>query len=245
MSRPRSVAHRGFSARCTENTGPAQRAAIAAGADLVETDARLSADGDVFCIHDPDLSRIAGLAVPVGEMSSADLRAIELAGGERLMSLPGFLAAVGAGAGILIDVKTPDEVVLDRVLGDLAAHGASREVWLGLRALDQLKALRRSPNASRAATNCVALLEDYGEAEAWLAAGATALRVWEGEFTPEIERRLAPLAPLWITAGGRKTPERPGDIPLERLRALLRRPVAAVLLNDPTLLPTALGEVAQ
>lgn len=240
MSRPRSVAHRGFSARCTENTVTAQRAAVAAGADLVETDARLSADGEVFCIHDPDLSRIAGLAVPVAEMSSADLRAIELAGGERLMSLPVFLAAVGDGAGILIDVKAPDEAVLERVLGDLAAHGSAREVWLGLRALDQLKALRR-----RAATNCVALLEDYGEAEAWIAAGATALRVWEGEFTPEIERRLAPLAPLWITAGGRRTPERPGDIPLERLRALLRRPVAAVLLNDPTLLTTALGEVAR
>lgn len=240
MSRPRSVAHRGFSARCTENTVTAQRAAVAAGADVLETDARLSADGDVFCIHDPDLSRIAGLAVPVGEMSSADLRAVELAGGERLMTLPDFLVAVGAGAGILIDVKTPDEAVLDRVLGDLAAQGTGREVWLGLRALDQLKALRR-----RADTHCVALLEDYGEAEAWITAGADALRVWEGEFTSEIERRLAPLAPLWITAGGRKTPERPGDIPLERLRALLRRPVAAVLLNDPTLLTTALGEVAQ
>jgi glycerophosphoryl diester phosphodiesterase len=240
MSRPRSVAHRGFSARYAENTITAQLAAIAAGADLVETDARLSADGDVFCIHDPDLSRIASLAVPVGEMTSADLQAIPLAGGEHLMTLHGFLAAVGAGAGILIDVKTADEAVLERVLGDLAAHGNAREVWLGLRALDQLKALRR-----RADVNCVALLEDYGEAEAWIDAGADALRVWEGEFTPEIERRLAPLAPLWITAGGRKTPERPGDIPLERLRALLRRPVAAVLLNDPTLLTTALGEVAQ
>jgi len=240
MSLPRSVAHRGFSARHSENTIAAHLAAIEAGADLVETDARLSADGDVFCIHDPDLSRIVGLDLPVAQASSTDLRAVVLPGGGRLMTLPAFLAAVGDGAGILIDVKTPDEAVIVRVLADLAECGRAPEVWFGLRALDQLRLLRR-----RSTVHCVALLNDYGEAEDWLAAGADALRVWEGEFSEEIEARLAPLAPLWVTAGGRRTHDQPGDIPFDRLRALARRRVAAILLNDPTALARARREVAE
>ena len=47
MTRPLIVAHRGYSARYTENTLTAYRAAIAAGADVVESDARLSKDGTV------------------------------------------------------------------------------------------------------------------------------------------------------------------------------------------------------
>ena len=46
--KPLVIAHRGHSARYPENTLEAYRAAIAAGADLVETDARLSADGVVI-----------------------------------------------------------------------------------------------------------------------------------------------------------------------------------------------------
>lgn len=240
MTLPRSVAHRGFSARCTENTITAQLAAIEVGADLVETDARLSAEGDVFCIHDADLSRVAGLALPVKDATSADLRAIELPGGERLMTLPAFLAAVGDSAGILIDVKTAGDAVIDRVLGDVDACSRCSDLWLGLRELSQLRSLRR-----RSSLRCVALLGDYGEAAEWLAAGADALRVWEGEFSTVLEECLAPLAPLWITAGGRGTPERPGDISMPRLRQLVRRRVDAILLNDPRLLPLALREVVE
>ena len=54
MTRPLVIAHRGHSARYPENTLEAYRAAIASGADLVETDARLSADGVVIASHDPD-----------------------------------------------------------------------------------------------------------------------------------------------------------------------------------------------
>lgn len=230
MNRPWSVAHRGFSARCTENSIASHRAAIEAGADFVETDARLSADGDVFCIHDPDLKRIAGIDRPVAEMPTRELQAVELPGGQRLMTLPTFLEAVGDDAAILIDVKSPDIALLDAVLRDIADHSSNTNLWLGLRALAQVRHLRKVCSLS-----CVALLSDYGEAEAWLAAGADALRVWEGEFSEEIEARLAPLAPIWITAGGRETAEQPGDIPLPRLRTLVRRRIQAVLLNDPTM----------
>lgn len=239
MTHPWSVAHRGFSARCTENTVASHRAAIEAGADFVETDARLNADGEIFCVHDPDLARISGLDLPVAKASTAQLQAVMLTGNQHLMPLPAFLAAVRNDAGILIDVKTPEAALVERIVADIAAHSSNTNIWLGLRALPQLRVLRQ-----RSSLPCVALLADYDEAEDWMAAGADALRVWEGEFTETIEARLAPLAPIWITAGGRQTPDQPGDIPMGRLRRLVRRRVRAILLNDPTMIAEAVCEGA-
>ncbi len=51
------VAHRGDSAHEAENTIPAFGSAIAAGADVVEFDVRMTADGVAVVIHDPDVSR--------------------------------------------------------------------------------------------------------------------------------------------------------------------------------------------
>ncbi len=50
--RPLVIGHRGFAARHPENTAAGVRAALAAGADGVEVDTRLSADGLWVCHHD-------------------------------------------------------------------------------------------------------------------------------------------------------------------------------------------------
>ena len=51
------VAHRGASATEAENTLEAFEAAVAAGADVVEFDVRITADGEPVVMHDPDVSR--------------------------------------------------------------------------------------------------------------------------------------------------------------------------------------------
>src|SRR6266480_6507973 len=51
------VAHRGASADEAENTLPAFEAAVRAGADAVEFDVRMTADGVAVVMHDPDVSR--------------------------------------------------------------------------------------------------------------------------------------------------------------------------------------------
>ena len=51
------MAHRGASAVEAENTLPAFEMAIAAGADVVEFDVRMTADGVAVVMHDPDVSR--------------------------------------------------------------------------------------------------------------------------------------------------------------------------------------------
>ena len=53
MSRPLICAHRGASADHADNSAAAFAAAIAAGADLVETDIRRGRDGSLVLAHDP------------------------------------------------------------------------------------------------------------------------------------------------------------------------------------------------
>lgn len=55
---PISIAHRGEPRGHRENTEPAIRAAVAAGADMVEIDLRVTADGEVVLLHDETLERL-------------------------------------------------------------------------------------------------------------------------------------------------------------------------------------------
>ena len=57
LNRPLVIAHRGFSMLAPENTLPALRMAVKAGADLVELDYHHSSDGVPVVIHDYDLDR--------------------------------------------------------------------------------------------------------------------------------------------------------------------------------------------
>ena len=51
------AAHRGWYNKYPENTMPAFRAAVELGVDQVETDVRISADGELVLIHDATLER--------------------------------------------------------------------------------------------------------------------------------------------------------------------------------------------
>jgi len=55
-------AHRGAAAERPENTLPAFRRALELGADALETDVHLTADGEIVAAHDPDGTRMTGVA---------------------------------------------------------------------------------------------------------------------------------------------------------------------------------------
>lgn len=55
--RPQVIAHRGASAEAPEHTLAAYRAAVDAGADALECDVRLTADGHLVCVHDRRVNR--------------------------------------------------------------------------------------------------------------------------------------------------------------------------------------------
>lgn len=72
----RVVGHRGSPQDATENTLASFLKAVEAGADAVELDVHLSADGVPIVHHDPDLGRTVGGEGPVGERTAAELAAL-------------------------------------------------------------------------------------------------------------------------------------------------------------------------
>jgi glycerophosphoryl diester phosphodiesterase len=68
------IAHRGASAEAPENTLPAFETAIRRGADAIELDVRLTADGAPVVIHDATLDRTTNQSGPVRARTLAELR---------------------------------------------------------------------------------------------------------------------------------------------------------------------------
>ena len=77
---PLLAAHRGGSNLWPENSLRAFRNALALGADYLETDVHLSADGEVVVIHDPTLDRTTTGHGPVRDKRLAELARMRLKG---------------------------------------------------------------------------------------------------------------------------------------------------------------------
>jgi glycerophosphoryl diester phosphodiesterase len=71
------IAHRGYSARAPENTLAAVEAAITAGADAVEFDLHVSADGFPVLFHDEELDRTSDGSGPLRSLKLAQLAELD------------------------------------------------------------------------------------------------------------------------------------------------------------------------
>lgn len=76
LPQPIIFAHRGASAHAPENTLAAFELALTQGADGIELDVKLSADGHVIVIHDATVDRTTGAHGRVKDLSLAELRAL-------------------------------------------------------------------------------------------------------------------------------------------------------------------------
>jgi glycerophosphoryl diester phosphodiesterase len=77
--RPQVVAHRGSSADNAEHTLGAYIAALDEGAEALECDVRLTADGHLVCVHDRDLRRTAQQRGLVSSMELSELEQLDFA----------------------------------------------------------------------------------------------------------------------------------------------------------------------
>lgn len=75
---PLVIGHRGALALAPGNTFPALEAGVANGADMLEIDVQLSADGEVMLFHDFDLQHTAGISGHIGEHSAEMLRTLDV-----------------------------------------------------------------------------------------------------------------------------------------------------------------------
>ncbi|CAM3748256.1 glycerophosphodiester phosphodiesterase family protein [Nocardioides zeicaulis] len=78
-TRPQVVAHRGSSHDTAEHTLAAYVKALDEGAEALECDVRLTADGHLVCVHDRDLRRTASTSGLVSTMNLAELDELDFA----------------------------------------------------------------------------------------------------------------------------------------------------------------------
>ena len=121
MTRPRVIAHRGASRRWPEHSRPAYVQALADGADGLECDVRLTADGVPVCWHDASVDRTSDGTGPVREHTLDQLRRLDVLGGARppsggswdgpavlsLAELVGLAIGAGRPVTLAIELKHP------------------------------------------------------------------------------------------------------------------------------------------
>jgi len=137
------IAHRGNSMHAPEDTLESLRQGLALGADGLEFDVRLSADGVPVVIHDPTLDRTTDGTGAVADRTLAQLRALDAGyrhtrdGGKTFpyrglgIRIPTLDEALSAfpGSPCIIELKAPAATGAFAIA--VAAHGARDRVVVG------------------------------------------------------------------------------------------------------------------
>lgn len=132
LGRPWIIAHRGASGEAPENTLAAFRLALEQGADLIETDVHLTADGTPVAIHDHTVDRTTNGRGLVGQMTLAQIKELDAGSwfstpyaGERILTLDELLEWAAGKTPVSIEIKNgpvyyPE--IEDRVIDALRRH---------------------------------------------------------------------------------------------------------------------------
>ena len=109
-----AIAHRGASGYAPENTRAAFDRAITLGADAIETDVQLTADGQLVLFHDATVDRTSDGQGPVADHTLAELRRLDLGGwfapafaGERVLTAPELLDEYLGRIPLVFEIKDP------------------------------------------------------------------------------------------------------------------------------------------
>jgi glycerophosphoryl diester phosphodiesterase len=119
-----TVGHRGLMGVEPENTLRSFRRAQAAGVDAVELDLHLSKDGELVVLHDATVDRTTDASGRVGDLTCAELRALDAGLGERVPLFAEVLRAVTAP----LQAEIKDRAAARLLAATLRRHGAASRV---------------------------------------------------------------------------------------------------------------------
>lgn len=130
---PLIIGHRGASRDAPENTLEAFRLAWEQGADGIEADFRLTADGQIVCMHDATTGRTTGADISVAGSTLKELRRLDAGSwkgeawaGVTIPTLAEVLAAIPDGSWLFIEIKS-GAGILPQLDGVLRKSGLSPE----------------------------------------------------------------------------------------------------------------------
>lgn len=241
----RVIAHRGFSAVAPENTLAAVRWAIAAGADMVEVDVTVTADGHVICLHDDTLDRTTDGRGPATALPLAAIAGLDAGSwfgprfaGERVPTLDQVLAL--AKGRMLLNVEIKPEAVEHDAVAKVAAlirrHAMLDQVVVSSFAPEALRRMKLT--APEVVT--VSLLNDELHAgldplEVVQEVGSRGLNLSSDEVTPElVERCHRHGLPVSVYTVNSK----------RQMRRLVRMGVHAIFTDHPDRLRDVVAESA-
>lgn len=210
---PLIIGHRGASADAPENSLQAFALAMLQGADGIELDVQLSADGLPIILHDDTVDRTTNGSGPVAALSAAELRRLDLGNGEGVPALGELFHMLGPGPLYNVELKTTGTA--DRGL-EAAVADCIQSYDLGERVLVSsfsLAALRRAGRvmppavplgllrerrATRLACRLLGVQADHPEhtlidaaGMAWAAAQGYRVHAWTVDDPAEARRLLA------------------------------------------------------
>lgn len=158
---PLVIAHRGASRYAPENTLAAFRLAAEQGADAIELDAKLSADGEVVVIHDPTTDRTTGVPGEVRQLSLRQLKSLDAGSffsadfkGEPIPTLAEVFEAVGER--VLINVEltnytSPGDALVEKVVALVKKyHLEERVLFSSFHPINLFRAQRMLPQVPTA-----------------------------------------------------------------------------------------------
>jgi len=132
-AKPLIVAHRGASRDAPENTLEAFKLAWEQGADAIEGDFHLTADGVIVCIHDGNTARVSGKNLVVRQSTLAELQELDVGAyrgeefkGSVIPTLAEVFATIPAPKKIYIEIKCGTEII-PALLEDIRKSSLKRE----------------------------------------------------------------------------------------------------------------------
>lgn len=151
-----AIAHRGASDEAPENTLVAFQRALEQGADALECDVHLSADGEVVVIHDDTVDRTTDGTGAVAGMTLEELHQLDAGSwkgpqfaGQRIPTLQEIIELLGETIPLFIEFKGSSPELPQKVADLLRETQMQDRAWLFAAHHPTLKQLRRlSPESN-------------------------------------------------------------------------------------------------
>ncbi|TAL67753.1 MAG: hypothetical protein EPN82_13345 [Bacteroidetes bacterium] len=230
------AAHRGSSGTAPENTLPAFREAIDAGANMIETDIQLTSDGQIVAYHDLKRLKKANGEKNIYEMTLENLQKLDAGGwfsqkfeGERIPLLPDIFSLIKDKIYLLIEIKLQksggNTILINKLLNMIKEYGIQEQVLIASFHYKLLKELKkqmaelpvgaikipydfRTPSKIHKQTGCDVFICAVNELSDKLVKDATGSGVFMGAYSIDTEEDLNTALKYNVKAIGTNYPAR-------------------------------------